>query len=389
MDQPVISTPDAGALLTLVQSIPNQLQMAREYAILGNYDVALNYFDVALGSIGKFIRSITSADDRRQWFNLKEQVQSEVKLVKSLQATLLVFRMPPGSGAPTPIGGSTSGTEDNVDGRWPAPGPLPPSTYGARSGVAAAAGIGSSKRGAPFAPGAGPPAWAGAAPAPAVAAPSRPSLSRANPTTGSGAPPPRSRVAAAPAPAAGRGAGSSITAGGKPPVPKQPAAAGVSGRGNVKAGPGGCPAPQGGKPKYSELHHLAADTELIAMVENDMLDLSPNVSFDSIAGLEEAKGLINEAVVLPMLIPDYFQVRADNRSQFLCAHVWPYYAFLMHLVFCVALLRRASEDRGKVCGLSLELLRSHGTPPWSVCNLRLHRTPLLAKRRGFIVWPTR
>ena len=272
------AAPEPAALLALVQSIPVQLQMAREYAILGNYDVAMNFFDVALGSIGRFIRSMTSSDDRRQWFTLKEQVQAEVKLVKSLQATLVVFRQPPGSGAAA----SGAASADDDEGRWPAPEPLPPSTYATRQAGAGAAGA---KRSGVAVPGSGPPAWSAAIPSSGAAAGAlgRAAPSRAAVISSSGAPAPRGRVTAVPAAAApaapaaassGRGPGGG-GASGKPPVPRQPA--GGAGRGVARAGaPGGsaaAPTAGGGggtgRPKYSELHHLAADTELIAMVEND------------------------------------------------------------------------------------------------------------------------
>ena len=212
------AAPDPAALLALVQSIPVQLQMAREYAILGNYDVALNFFDVALGSIGRFIRSMTSSDDRRQWFTLKEQVQAEVKLVKSLQATLVVFRQPPGSGAAA----SGAVAADDDEGRWPAPEPLPPSTYAARQVGAGTAGA---KRSGVAVPGSGPPAWSAAIP-PSGGVSGRAAPSRAAVVSSSGAPAPRGRVPAAPAamapaaPAAassGRGPGGA-GASGKPPV---------------------------------------------------------------------------------------------------------------------------------------------------------------------------
>lgn len=38
-----------------------------------------------------------------------------------------------------------------------------------------------------------------------------------------------------------------------------------------------------------------------------MLECDPCVSFDSIAGLEDAKALIQEAVILPMLLPQFFK----------------------------------------------------------------------------------
>lgn len=49
------------------------------------------------------------------------------------------------------------------------------------------------------------------------------------------------------------------------------------------------------------------DADLIQMLERDCVDKAPSVSWDSIAGLEEAKSLLEEAVVMPLVMPDYFQ----------------------------------------------------------------------------------
>ena len=38
----------------------------------------------------------------------------------------------------------------------------------------------------------------------------------------------------------------------------------------------------------------------------------PNVRWDDIADLTEAKRLLEEAVVLPMLMPDFFKVRVNK-----------------------------------------------------------------------------
>lgn len=39
----------------------------------------------------------------------------------------------------------------------------------------------------------------------------------------------------------------------------------------------------------------------------DMLDASPGVSWGDIAGLAEAKRVLQENVILPLYMPDYFQ----------------------------------------------------------------------------------
>ncbi|WVZ24492.1 hypothetical protein V8G54_003036 [Vigna mungo] len=49
------------------------------------------------------------------------------------------------------------------------------------------------------------------------------------------------------------------------------------------------------------------DPELAAMLERDVLETSPGVRWDDVAGLTEAKRLLEEAVVLPLWMPEYFQ----------------------------------------------------------------------------------
>mmetsp|Transcript_13615 Transcript_13615/g.22770 ORF Transcript_13615/g.22770 Transcript_13615/m.22770 type:complete len:370 (+) Transcript_13615:486-1595(+) len=57
-----------------------------------------------------------------------------------------------------------------------------------------------------------------------------------------------------------------------------------------------------GRPKFD-----GPDKDLIEMIERDILDEQPKVKWDDIAGCHEAKRLLEEAVVLPLWMPDYFQ----------------------------------------------------------------------------------
>ena len=52
---------------------------------------------------------------------------------------------------------------------------------------------------------------------------------------------------------------------------------------------------------------VGPDSDLISMLERDVIDRKPNVSFDEIAELEDAKKVLQEAVLLPLLMPDYFR----------------------------------------------------------------------------------
>ncbi|KAJ3154410.1 hypothetical protein HDU89_008480 [Geranomyces variabilis] len=49
------------------------------------------------------------------------------------------------------------------------------------------------------------------------------------------------------------------------------------------------------------------DKELANLIRQDMLELAPNVRWTDIAGQEEAKTLLAEALVLPALMPDFFK----------------------------------------------------------------------------------
>ena len=58
--------------------------------------------------------------------------------------------------------------------------------------------------------------------------------------------------------------------------------------------------------RYPEDEGYGPDTDLIEMVEREVVDMNPNVNFDDIAELETAKRALTEAVVLPLLMPDFF-----------------------------------------------------------------------------------
>ena len=60
------------------------------------------------------------------------------------------------------------------------------------------------------------------------------------------------------------------------------------------------------EPKFGE-NLPNGEKELVEMIERDILESRPNVHWDDIAGLEEAKRVLEEAVVLPLLMPDYFK----------------------------------------------------------------------------------
>lgn len=48
------------------------------------------------------------------------------------------------------------------------------------------------------------------------------------------------------------------------------------------------------------------DEQLIMMLEKEVIDKNPNISFDDIAALDDAKKVIQETVLLPLMMPEYF-----------------------------------------------------------------------------------
>ncbi|MCQ2821625.1 MAG: hypothetical protein MJ252_30570, partial [archaeon] len=52
---------------------------------------------------------------------------------------------------------------------------------------------------------------------------------------------------------------------------------------------------------------VGPDSELIEMIEKEVVEHNPAVSFEDIAELEGAKRTLQEAVILPLLMPDFFR----------------------------------------------------------------------------------
>lgn len=59
--------------------------------------------------------------------------------------------------------------------------------------------------------------------------------------------------------------------------------------------------------RSGEPRHNGPDSELAEGLEREILDRSPSIRWDDIAGLTDAKRVLEEAVVLPLWMPEYFQ----------------------------------------------------------------------------------
>ena len=99
------------------------------------------------------------------------------------------------------------------------------------------------------------------------------------------------------------------------PVSRPPPA--NKGGGNACGGGGGgydkpwqkgmAPKEGAGKDKGQEKKkYVGPDPDLAVQLERDMMDGNPNIRWDDIAGLIDAKRVLEEAAVLPLIMPEYF-----------------------------------------------------------------------------------
>jgi katanin p60 ATPase-containing subunit A1 len=127
-----------------------------------------------------------------------------------------------------------------------------------------------------------------------------------------------SRKPAVPRAGAGAGAGAGGKSGGGggsgyPSNNRRQSSSGHGPKGGNGNGNGGWGGGNGGgkddKMSYSDLAEKEGwvDAKLISGLERDIVEGRLNVRWDSIAGLTDAKGLLQEAVVLPLWMPDYFK----------------------------------------------------------------------------------
>ncbi|XP_020097599.1 katanin p60 ATPase-containing subunit A1 [Ananas comosus] len=255
--------------------LQDHVKLAREYALEGLYDTSIIFFDGAIAQINKHMSTLDDPTLRAKWMNCKKAISEEIDVVKQLDAELRSFKELPGtrrtSSPPIP---AKSFVFQPLD-EYPAPSgpPLddpdvwrPPSRdqQNRRPTRSGQAGVRRSSQDATWARGS----------------------SRAG--------------------TAGRGAKSSTSKGSS--SVRSSTSSGLSGKkGKSSSGKGDSQSGDGedGKPRKGQ--YEGPDADLAAMLERDVLETTPGVRWDDVAGLSEAKRLLEEAVVLPLWMPEYFQ----------------------------------------------------------------------------------
>ncbi|XP_027907958.1 katanin p60 ATPase-containing subunit A1-like [Vigna unguiculata] len=266
--------------------LQEHLKLARDYAVEGLYDTSIIFFDGALAQINKHLSTVEDPLIRAKWMNVKKALSEETEVVKQLDAERRAFKENPiGRRAVSPpIAAKSSSFVFQPLDEYPTsssgPAPFddpdvwrPPSRDTSRR-PARAGQVGTRKS-----PQDG--AWARGATARSAA-------------TGRGG-------------AKGGGATSRVNSG------TRASAAGKKGNVSGKSTKTDTAAVTNGQNGDSEDgkskkgQYEGPDPELAAMLERDVLETSPGVRWDDVAGLTEAKRLLEEAVVLPLWMPEYFQ----------------------------------------------------------------------------------
>ncbi|XP_008809290.1 katanin p60 ATPase-containing subunit A1 [Phoenix dactylifera] len=256
-------------------ALQDHLKLAREYALEGLYETSIIFFDGAIAQINKHLSTLDDAIIRSKWMNCKKAIFEEIDIVKQLDAELRAFKEIPGSNRsfspPIPTKSfvfqpldeyptSSCAPMDDPD-VWRPPSRDP---QGRRSTRAGQAGMRKSSQDATWAHGS----------------------SRAGTVR---------RGAKSNANKSSSGVRSSASSGLSGKKGKSSSSKADSQSGDAEEG----------KPKRGQ--YEGPDTDLAAMLERDVLETSPGVRWDDVAGLSEAKRLLEEAVVLPLWMPEYFQ----------------------------------------------------------------------------------
>lgn len=298
--------------LALVRGVPEGVKTARKYASSSNYEAALACFQGALTKLAQYTRTIEDVTLVSRWKKVAAALEEEVAALEALQgecASLRTLVRPKPPQAPVPSENNTSTTSakfERVD--------IP--NKKANRVVAKPPLHSASQKARPV------PAPSGDKGGPVTSAPGRTSNKtvqgkKEEVKKEEEGPAAHTRsaakhggvyeraVAGNPGTQAkkgeGKAEGKGVKGKKKEEEEEQGEEAGEEEEG--KEGEEGDQAEEGPRRFPCE----GPNKELIEMIERDMLIKTPNLHWTDIAGLDVAKSLLEEAVVLPLLIPDFFK----------------------------------------------------------------------------------
>ncbi|KAE9588036.1 putative microtubule-severing ATPase [Lupinus albus] len=272
--------------------LQDHLKLAREYALEGLYDTSIIFFDGAIAQINKHLNSVDDPLIRSKWMNVKKALSEETEVVKQLDAEIRAFKEIPTANSRRPPSPpiSVSSAKSNFTFQ-------PLDEYPTSSSSGGGGGSGGFNN-----PMDDPDVWR----PPSRDTSRRPQATRNVKKDGAWARGATTRTSTTVAAATNARAGAGgrvgrVNSGTRGSTSaKKGNASGRSSKTDSANGDG-----DDGKSKRAQ--YEGPDPDLAEMLERDVLETSPGVRWDDVAGLTEAKRLLEEAVVLPLWMPEYFQ----------------------------------------------------------------------------------
>jgi len=285
-------------------------------SLIGNYETATVYYQGVIQQIHRLLATIEDPQRKFKWQQIQGEVAQEYDVVKNIVQTLALFKGGEGCHDSRQVGGNGPGFRSSLQSFeeptrdpdvWPAPPPRDPDVWSAPTPQTANHGTYDVR---------------GAAAVKPVKGPNK----KNERSTSRGA----SKAGGSSAAAGGGG----VNVGGKKTSVSSKDQGGVKRGSSRSTGPGGGGNRGGGARKADadkadkaagndagggadndndnddderkfEIH--GPDGDLVDLLERDIVQKNPSTHWDDIADLHEAKRLLEEAVVLPMWMPDFFK----------------------------------------------------------------------------------
>lgn len=250
-----------------VADICQNTRMGRECALLGNYESAIVYYQGVIQQIHRLVQTITGDPLRKErWQQIQQELAQEYEYVKDIQMVLNGFRS---DSHLERIPTSRISYEDDAS--------LDPEAW--------------------FTP-RDPEVWPAPNPVEHKPGPSIRQVNRSRRTE-------TSRTTTNRSSSSGRGSGGNSTVKRGADTKSSRKEDGKPRNKDAKKEEPTSKDKQ--EPEEKKFDSTGYDHDLVDMLERDILQKNPNVRWDDIADLQEAKKLLEEAVVLPMWMPDFFK----------------------------------------------------------------------------------
>lgn len=87
----------------LLQTIPDSIKVAREYAVLGQYETATAYYDGSLASVSQYetdqyynrlsyLRTVKDRHEKDRWERLKDNLTAEVQIIQDMMREIQTLK---------------------------------------------------------------------------------------------------------------------------------------------------------------------------------------------------------------------------------------------------------------------------------------------------------